>query len=61
MNSSIRILFVTYVLLEAIFPSINPSGVNLSQGGLVIDLERTDDIIPFGEDADRIQSFDFLE
>ncbi|RTG82230.1 uncharacterized protein DC041_0010142 [Schistosoma bovis] len=48
--------FVIDVLLEITLSSSKFTGVELLPGGSLVDLEYADDIVLFGEDADKMQS-----
>ncbi|VDO81413.1 unnamed protein product, partial [Schistosoma margrebowiei] len=48
--------FVVDVLLEMTLSSSKFPGVELLPGGSLVDLEYADDIVLFGEDADKMQS-----
>ncbi|VDP33341.1 unnamed protein product [Schistosoma margrebowiei] len=48
--------FVVDVLLEITLSSSKFPGVELLPGGSLVDLEYADDIVLFGEDADKMQS-----
>ncbi|CAH8442066.1 unnamed protein product [Schistosoma haematobium] len=53
--------FIIDLLMEITFSSTEFSGIDLLPGGPLIDLEYADDIVLFGEDADRIQSLGSTE
>ena len=46
------------MLLEISLSSSQSPGVELLPGGSLVDLEYADDIVLFGEDADKMQSSD---
>ncbi|CAH8470968.1 unnamed protein product [Schistosoma haematobium] len=48
--------FIIDLLMEITFSSTEFSGIDLLPGGPLIDLEYADDIVLFGEDADKMQS-----
>ena len=48
--------FIIDLLLEITLSSTEFSGIDLLPGGSLIDLEYADDIVLFGEDADKMQS-----
>ncbi|CAH8662896.1 unnamed protein product [Schistosoma haematobium] len=48
--------FIIDLLKEITFSSTEFSGIDLHPGGPLIDLEYADDIVLFGEDADKMQS-----
>ncbi|KAH9582966.1 hypothetical protein MS3_00007543 [Schistosoma haematobium] len=48
--------FIIDLLVEITFSSTEFSCINLLPGGPLIDLEYADDIVLFGEDADKMQS-----
>ncbi|CAH8675424.1 unnamed protein product [Schistosoma haematobium] len=48
--------FIIDLLMEITLSSTEFSGIDLLPGGPLIDLEYTDDIVLFGEDADKMQS-----
>ncbi|VDO61486.1 unnamed protein product [Schistosoma margrebowiei] len=48
--------FIIDLLMEITFSSTEFSGIDLLQGGPLIDLEYADDIVLFGENADKMQS-----
>ncbi|CAH8513614.1 unnamed protein product [Schistosoma haematobium] len=52
--------FIIDLLMEITFSSTEFSGIDLLPGSL-IDLEYADDIVLFGEDADKMQSFGSTE
>ncbi|CAH8507928.1 unnamed protein product, partial [Schistosoma guineensis] len=48
--------FIIDLLMEITLSSTEFSGIDLHPGGPLIDLEYADDIVLFGEDADKMQS-----